>query len=155
MIENMNSVPLLLVLMTSPKIARTMPRNVVTTAASCGLLPKGAATKKDQLARTNPRRRWTMNIRPALLSVKTRNFQVRATITQAGRYVNEMATCHDLSQMLKTRRRHVLESSYSILAESSSPIAFMCSVINKALSPATAPGSWYAIPIKETKLNRC
>ena len=48
--------PFLADLNTNAITARTMAKNVVTTAANCGLLPKGAATKKDQLARVRPRR---------------------------------------------------------------------------------------------------
>ena len=55
---------------TSARMANRMDKNVVTTAASWGLFPKGAATKKDQLASEKPSKRWTTRIRPPLVSVK-------------------------------------------------------------------------------------
>lgn len=66
-------------------MANTMLRKVDDTAASCGLLPKGAAMKKDQEAKTRPRRRWTRKKRPALVRVNMRLCQMRETMSQAGR----------------------------------------------------------------------
>ena len=77
--------PFLADLNTNAITARTMAKNVVTTAANCGLLPKGAATKKDQLARVRPKRMWIITIRPVFASTKMRNRQRRPTMIQAGR----------------------------------------------------------------------
>lgn len=52
---NMNAAPLLARPNTRANIAKSIERKVVTTAASCGLLPNGAATKNDQLAKEKPR----------------------------------------------------------------------------------------------------
>lgn len=79
-----------------PKMANTMERKVVTTAASCGLSPNGTATAKDQLPRTNPSRMCTTAMRAPLVSVNIRNFHRRETTSHPGRYVREMLTCHDL-----------------------------------------------------------
>lgn len=68
----MNAAPVVADLKTSAMIASRMPRNVDTTAASWGLLPKGAATKRDQLAKESPRSRWTTMIRPAFVALKMR-----------------------------------------------------------------------------------
>ena len=57
---------------TRAKMRNTMLSTVDTTAASCGLLPKGAATKKDQLARRSPRRTWTTRTKPTLVRENTR-----------------------------------------------------------------------------------
>lgn len=85
MIEKMKADPLPSSPKTTPMITNKMLRNVVTTAASCGLLPKGAATKNDQLARTRPRRTCTARMRPVLVSAKMRKRQVKPTIIHAGR----------------------------------------------------------------------
>ena len=66
MSERMKSVPERLDLMTRARMANIMAKNVVTTAANCGLFPKGAEVKNDQLARTKPSRIWRMTIRAAL-----------------------------------------------------------------------------------------
>lgn len=81
----MKAAPFLADLNTNAITARTMDKNVVTTAASCGLFPKGAATKKDQLARVRPKRMWMMTTRPAFASAKMRYRQIRPTMIQAGR----------------------------------------------------------------------
>ena len=85
MIVKMNAAPFPADLNTRAMIAKRIPKNVDTTAASCGLLPKGAATKKDQLARVSPRRRWTMRMSPVLEAEKIRKLHVRPTIIHAGR----------------------------------------------------------------------
>jgi hypothetical protein len=42
--------------------------------------------------------------------------------------------------------------AYMIRALSRRPMARMCAVNMPALSPATAPGNWYAMPTNETNL---
>lgn len=96
----MNMTPLPLVCKTKPRTAKTIASNVDTTAANCGLFPNGAAMKKDQLPRTRPRRRCRPKMRPPLEAVKTRPLKIKETMIQAGRYDNEMATCHDLQKIL-------------------------------------------------------
>ena len=66
-------------------IANTIAENVDTTAASCGLLPKGEATKNDQLASDRPRRRWTTKIRPAFVALKIRKCHTKETMSHAGK----------------------------------------------------------------------
>ena len=77
----MNAAPFPADLNTSAMITKRIPKNVDTTAASCGFVPKGAATKKDQLASVSPRRRWTMRMSPVLEADKMRKLHVRPTIT--------------------------------------------------------------------------
>jgi len=83
-------------LVTRPMMANTMAKKVVSTAANWGLFPNGAATKNDQLARTNPSRTWRNTMRPALVSLKMRKCQVNPTMIHAGRYVREILVCQDL-----------------------------------------------------------
>ena len=81
----MNATPVVAFEKTSARIAKTIARNVEATAASCGLFPKGAATKKDQLASERPSRRWITNTRPAFVPVKIRKCHMRETINHAGK----------------------------------------------------------------------
>ena len=83
-------------LKTSARMAKTIARNVDATAASCGLFPKGVATKNDQLARVRPRSRWMTMTRPTFVAVNMRKCQMMATIIQAGRYAREILICHEL-----------------------------------------------------------
>lgn len=96
MIVKMNAGPFLRESNTRATTAMMIAKKVVTTAASCGLLPNGAATKNDQLARVRPKMICTMTISPMLDSVHTRRDQTTPATIQAGRYVNEMLKCHDL-----------------------------------------------------------
>ena len=96
MIVKMNAAPVLARLNTSASMANTIARNVEATAASCGLLPKGVATKKDQLASVRPSRRWTTMMSPTFVAVKMRKCQMIATMIHAGRYAREMLTCQEL-----------------------------------------------------------
>jgi hypothetical protein len=100
----MHATPVASLPRTCANIAKRIAKKVDTMAASCGLFPKGTATKKDQLAREKAQRRWTMRIKPALLAVKMRCRHVRATIIQAGKYANEMLRCHELDRHIS--RRH-------------------------------------------------
>lgn len=85
MIVKMNAAPLLARANTSARIANAMARNVDATAASCGLFPNGAATKKDQLASVSPSRRWVTMTSPTFVAVKMRTCQMIATMIHAGR----------------------------------------------------------------------
>jgi hypothetical protein len=86
---------------TNAMAARMIARKVVTTAASWGLLPKGAATKKDQLASEKPKRTWTRRMMPKLVSAQMRDFQMMEMMIHAGRYEREMLRCQEL--MMKGR----------------------------------------------------
>jgi hypothetical protein len=57
MIENIKAAPVLAWPKTRARIAKMIAKNVDATAASWGLLPKGTAMKKDQLAKLKPSRR--------------------------------------------------------------------------------------------------
>ena len=81
----MKAAPVLALLNTKARMAKTKERNVDATAASWGLFPKGTATKNDQLARENPRIRWMTRISPALVAEKMRKCQMRDTMIHAGR----------------------------------------------------------------------
>ena len=50
MIENMKATPVPTLPNACAMMANTIAKKVDATAASCGLLPNGAATKNDQLA---------------------------------------------------------------------------------------------------------
>lgn len=52
------------------KTATRIEKNVEATAASWGLFPNGAATKKDQLANDNPKRILTRRRRAAFVWVQ-------------------------------------------------------------------------------------
>jgi hypothetical protein len=106
-------------------IAKRIARKVETTAASWGDLPKGTAVAREYDARTRPRMTCKIMMKNALVNLKTPACQIIPTIIHAGRYVREIARCHDM-----------------ILAESNSPIAFMCCVRSSARSPEKDPGSW-------------
>jgi hypothetical protein len=69
---------------------------VVEIAASCGLLPKGAATKRDQLARENPSNRCAATTRKTDVFLKMKKCQSMATMIHAGKYARLMLTCHEL-----------------------------------------------------------
>lgn len=77
-------------------IANTIARKLEATAASWGLLPKGAAIKNDQLARDRPSRRWITSTKRTWVLVKIRKCQVRATIIHAGKYARDMLICQEL-----------------------------------------------------------
>jgi len=94
----MKAAPFFADLKATATMARTMAKKVVTTAASCGLFPNGAATKNDQLARERPKRTCIMTMRPTLLSAKMRKAQSKPTMIHAGRYVREMERCQELGQ---------------------------------------------------------
>jgi hypothetical protein len=81
----MKLIPAPLVFHTSARMAKIMQRNVFTTAASCGLRPKGAATAKENDARTRPRRTCSRTINAPEDSVKMRARQVIPTMSHAGR----------------------------------------------------------------------
>lgn len=85
MIVNMKAATLPALPKTKARIANRIAKNVDTTAANWGLLPKGAATKNDQLASVSPSSRCTTRIRRTLLSVNMRNRQVIATMIHAGK----------------------------------------------------------------------
>jgi hypothetical protein len=65
--------------------AKIMARNVDTTAASCGLFPKGTAINKDQLPRVKPNRRWVMITSPTLVALKIRWCHTMETMIHAGK----------------------------------------------------------------------
>lgn len=83
--ENITAVPVPALLSTRARIANTMDKKVEATAASCGLFPNGAATKKDHEARTSPSSRWTAMTSKTFVAVKIRKCHTMATISQAGK----------------------------------------------------------------------
>ncbi len=144
MIEKMNAAPVLARLNTSARMAKTMARNVEATAASCGLLPKGVATKNDQLASVRPSRRCTTMMTPTFVAVKMRKCHIMETMIHAGRYASETLRCQELHILINTlkgddeRKR----TAYMIRAESRRPITLRCAVKRFARSPPNDPGSW-------------
>ena len=100
MIVKMNAAPVLAWLNTSARIAKTMARNVEATAASCGLLPNGVATKNDQLASVRPSRRCTTMMTPTFVALNMRKCHMMETMIHAGRYASEMLTCQELHALM-------------------------------------------------------
>ena len=68
----MNDVPSLTAPITRARIAKTIARNVLVTAASCGLFPNGAPTKSDHEASESPRMRCTPKTSPPPVPLKIR-----------------------------------------------------------------------------------
>ena len=93
-----------LVFSTSAMTTKTMLKTVENTAASWGLLPKGAATKNDQLAKRSPRRTCTAKIKPTLVAENILIRQMTLTMTQAGRYTREMLRCQELTRCCQSSR---------------------------------------------------
>lgn len=82
---NMNVRPLPAPFSTRARIAKMKETKTEVIAASCGLLPKGAARKKVQLASDSGSNRLTSKMIPTLVPVKMRNFHTRAVTIQLGR----------------------------------------------------------------------
>jgi len=86
--------------MTRPKIPKIKARQVVTTAASWGLFPKGVAMKKDQLTRERPKTIWTRRVVTMLALTKILIFQTTEKATHAGRWVKLVKRCQELKEGL-------------------------------------------------------
>lgn len=95
---NINAVPLPTAPITNARIAKSREKNVDATAASCGLLPNGTATNRDQLASERPNIIWMTKTRPPEVLLKMRRCQMIETIIHAGRYASDILMCHDLAK---------------------------------------------------------
>jgi len=81
----MSAIPLPAPLSTKAKIARMNEARTEVTADSCGLVLKGVATKKVQLASDMGKSRLTSRMIPTLVPVKIRDLHTRARMIQPGR----------------------------------------------------------------------
>ena len=70
---------------TRARIAKMNETKTEVMAASCGLLPKGAARKNVQLASDNGSSRLTSRMIPTLVPAKMRYFHTIAMMIQLGR----------------------------------------------------------------------
>jgi len=85
MIVKIHARPELTLPRTRAKTANRIARNVDNIAANWGLFPKGTATKKDQLAKERPHKRWTAMIKGTLVAEKIRYRHIMATMIHAGK----------------------------------------------------------------------